>query len=462
MRTYLSLFLVIVFNSVFAQTGNRVSFALEELDPPADMLSTSTVDRLYEILLCKDYGTNLQTTEEIASRCRIIADSFGDAQIVSMYGYNPFFFGLCEAYAHHRPVVLSPDVVWVLISQGFANHINNNSELYRDQLVGFDGRKELVIKVSDGLEDMDWYNVFESFYSGLSCEMKDNLAETLLCDFSTSTDVDRLVSQATIMEAVKSYYEFIVIYAVCGIPSITLEGTTADWERVKEKTLALEKYGLGWWTDKLMPILDEFIAASKGNANVGFWKEMIHVKQPLVCGDPRVIDGWITDFYPYDRDGKRMDGGPITDTDKLPSEICKVRIRAVCAKDVDSVTDVEAWAGIFGLEQNAQDFAIKPVTGWLVREFDSPVIERDMFARVNTPDSFYGIKIAVDSVPPVLKEFNHIYQLDITFKNEAYIPEWIGEIKIDRLILRGDIPAKERKKVKELHPHVVFNPKGFL
>ena len=46
MRTYLSLFLVIVFNSVFAQTGNRVSFALEELDPPADMLSTSTVDKI--------------------------------------------------------------------------------------------------------------------------------------------------------------------------------------------------------------------------------------------------------------------------------------------------------------------------------------------------------------------------------------------------------------------------------
>lgn len=32
------------------------------------------------------------------------------------------------------------------------------------------------------------------------------------------------------MEAVKPYFEFIIIRIVCGIPEITLEGTPEDWE----------------------------------------------------------------------------------------------------------------------------------------------------------------------------------------------------------------------------------------
>ena len=445
-------------NSLFAQSNNNISFTLEELDPPTALLETKTIDGIYKELLREDYKSHVGSVDKLAAQCGIIANSFGDRQIVGKYGYNPFFFGLCEAYANHRPVVLSPDVIWILISQGFANHINSNSRHFRNQIVDFDDRKELEIEVVGEPEKTDWYNVFESFYSGLSQDVKDNLAETLLCDFSTSTKVDRLVSQATIMETVESYYDFIVIYLVCGIPSITLEGTVDDWERVKEKTLALEKYDLGWWTDRLVPILDEFIAASKGNADIAFWKEMVHITKPGTCGDPRVIDGWITDLYPYDRDGKRMNGGKITDTDKLPGEISKVRIRTVYNNGLSSEAgpDVEVWAGIFGLEQNEENFAIKPVTGWLARTFDSAAIEKSIFAKANTPDSFYGIRIAVDSIPPVLKELGHIYKLDVSFNGKPFLPEWLSEIRIDRLVLRGDIPLKERRKAKKWFPHVEF------
>lgn len=453
---------IITTNSLYAQSCNKVSFTLEELDARAGLLKTRTVDDIYKHLLRKDYKSYIGSVDEIASQSKIIANSLGDRQIVGEYGYNPFFFGLCEAYANHRPVVLSPDVIWVLISQGFANHINSNSGQFRNQIVDFDDRKELKIEVGSEPEKTDWYNVFESFYSRLSHDVKDNLAETLLCDFSTSTNVDRLVSQATIMETVESYYDFIVIYIVCGIPSITLEGTVEDWERVKEKTLALEKYDLGWWTDRLVPILDEFIAASKGNANIAFWKEMVHITEPGSCGNPRVIDGWITDLYPYDCDGKRMNGGKITDTDKLPGEISKVRIRTAYNNglSLESGPDVEVWVGIFGLEQNEENFAIKPVTGWLARTFDSAAIEKSIFTKANTPDSFYGIRIAVDSIPPVLKELGHIYKLDVSFNGKAFLPEWLSEIRIDRLVLRGKIPLKERRKAKKWFPNVEFKEIG--
>ena len=189
---------------------------------------------------------------------------------------------------------------------------------------------------------------------------------------------------------------------------------------------------------------------------------MVHITEPGSCGNPRVIDGWITDLYPYDCDGKRMNGGKITDTDKLPGEISKVRIRTAYNNglSLESGPDVEVWAGIFGLEQNEENFAIKPVTGWLARTFDSAAIEKSIFTKANTPDSFYGIRIAVDSIPPVLKELGHIYKLDVSFNGKAFLPEWLSEIRIDRLVLRGKIPLKERRKAKKWFPNVEFKEIG--
>jgi hypothetical protein len=39
------------------------------------------------------------------------------------------------AYAGHRPVALSPDMIWLMICQGVAHHINANAEQLRPQFV---------------------------------------------------------------------------------------------------------------------------------------------------------------------------------------------------------------------------------------------------------------------------------------------------------------------------------------
>lgn len=56
-----------------------------------------------------------------------------------------------QAYADHRPFVLSPDMIWLLISQGFARHINANQESMRNELVDFSGKLSLIIR-----EDKNW------------------------------------------------------------------------------------------------------------------------------------------------------------------------------------------------------------------------------------------------------------------------------------------------------------------
>lgn len=51
----------------------------------------------------------------------------------------PFFNGMVAAFADHRPVRLSPDVVWMLVSQAFSQEVNADSERFRKLFVDFDG-----------------------------------------------------------------------------------------------------------------------------------------------------------------------------------------------------------------------------------------------------------------------------------------------------------------------------------
>jgi len=55
--------------------------------------------------------------------------------------FHPFVATLHQAYARHYPVTISPDMIWLLIAQGFASHVNQNGEEMRSYFVDFDGKK---------------------------------------------------------------------------------------------------------------------------------------------------------------------------------------------------------------------------------------------------------------------------------------------------------------------------------
>ena len=65
---------------------------------------------------------------------RVVASGIGDGEYAS-YGLHPFFKGMIDAFADHRPVVLTPDAIWFLICQGFAHYGNDNPEELRDLFV---------------------------------------------------------------------------------------------------------------------------------------------------------------------------------------------------------------------------------------------------------------------------------------------------------------------------------------
>jgi len=65
------------------------------------------------------------------------------ADVVRQCGYNTFIHTVDYAYTRHLPLVLDPNHIWLTIAQGFALHVNNNSEQLRHHFVQYEG-KELI------------------------------------------------------------------------------------------------------------------------------------------------------------------------------------------------------------------------------------------------------------------------------------------------------------------------------
>ena len=148
-----------------------------------------------------------------------------------------------RAYAEHRPFVLSPDMIWLLISQGFARHVNAKPEKLRNYFVDFSGQLTIVVKSEDDLlnDSAEWENIFSQLTSQIAKYTGEELINTLSSNFSTTTPIEKIASEITVMEAMDPYFEFVATYVVCGIPEITLEGTTKDWEKILEKKKKLNK-----------------------------------------------------------------------------------------------------------------------------------------------------------------------------------------------------------------------------
>ncbi len=308
---------------------------------------------------------------------RILKNSTAGDSLCS-YNFNAFSKGLMDAFANHRAVVLSPDMIWLLISQAFGHYVNNNAEQLRDSIVDHDGRKMLVVLSEHDLlsepEQVEWNYIFRDFEGQISSCTKNGIAEKLTADFSTSGPVERIATKLTLMNAVQSYFEYRVMYFVCGIPDITLQGTPADWRRVREKASGLRGYGLDWWIDELDPVLEQFVRASEGDVDIEFWQDMVKKQRPdqlrtVSCqpGDELTeFDGWFLKFFPYDMNGRTPE--KIVYMHELLPEFVRTPFKYVVVDSAGHVLaeyDMDFWSGFIGVKIG-DNGAVIPRIGWMV------------------------------------------------------------------------------------------------
>lgn len=212
---------------------------------------------------------------------------------------HPLIAALHEAFAEHRPIALSPDIVWLTLMQGVAHHVNTNAERLRKQLVSTEGKPTIEIHRNDfvlGSAENPWPEVFSSF----SDVLRDYLGEThalIVADFSTTTAISRAASEVALLDTVQAFFDY-EVHTLCGIPTITLEGTVEDWRAILRRVEALRRFDLGFWVDALSPVLERFVAAASGSVDGAFWESIYKWRGPVGSGSAHV-NGWILDLFPY-------------------------------------------------------------------------------------------------------------------------------------------------------------------
>lgn len=360
---------------------------------------------------------------------------------------------MVEAYAGHYSVILSPDAIWTLISQGFCHHISLNTEKLKDKIVNHEGKMEISVISEYDLYSphMDWDTLLNGFEIQIAENTKGNIADIMRADFSTTGNTERITSQVTLMSAVKSYFDFAAIHTICGIPTITIEGTPDDWRKIIKKVESLRDYDLGWWVDDLKPILQEFVNASEGNVNKDFWQNIVKKDRPesmkngAGCGvkDATKFDGWFLKFMPFDKDGRTPDAVVYGRNDMLPSVVSAPFTYIVkdATGNIISKTPMEIMSGFVGIDVNENTYTMRPHIGWMVSEKNNKGIAEKIQNSMEI--------IRVDRIPEELKEIEHLEDLTLEFTNEIVIPEWMDTVKIDYLTLKGNITPELVENLKK-------------
>lgn len=436
-----------------AQTVRSITFAVDEDLQPVE-------DRYKLTFSGQDVAISILAEDHLPKE-KLVTSSFSDLKNLKAWDKDNFYQCVVYAYACHKSLALSPDMIWLLISQGFARYVNAHAEELRPKLVDHTGKMDLVVESEESLfsENADWPKLINGFASQIDQYTKGDIAKTVTADFTTTGPAERVASQITLMESVKSYFEYIAMRLSCGIPSITIQGTPNDWEAVLSKTKQLEKYGLGEWTKSLEPILQEFIRASEGKPNQQFWKCMVkqQATNKLKGGGcsmekPTQLDGWFLKLFP-DENGQTLDS--IAHTQNMPSEMVgvsfKYRIVDPTQGSVVSEIPMELRAGFIGAEEDTLTNTLTPKIGWLVnvaQEDDNMLNDLK-----KNDDGFLGLWLRVKEVPEILGRMEHIKSLHLYFTDDVVIPEWFYRIPIDNLFINGKMSESVKADILKRLPN---------
>jgi hypothetical protein len=233
---------------------------------------------------------------------------------------DSFIRGALQAWGEHLHLVISPDAVWLTImsqlSLYFSAHLDRVKHVF-----DYEGGDPIVIDYYP-----DWYAIVFAFFRAVNDRSKAAwFPRWMTPTFSTSTDDEAIAAHAIMMGLTKSSPQP-PPRLLCGLPSVTLEGTQADWENMLARLDRLTEFGeeAVQYGERLRPVLSRFVATWKEPSNEStkhFWNSMVTAEPDAQCAGYNMT-GWLTAFYYWDTDANpygRHGGGLAYDGIQYPS-----------------------------------------------------------------------------------------------------------------------------------------------
>lgn len=244
------------------------------------------------------------------------------------------------AYNNHHELVIRPDDIWLAILAAMAGYVDAHAEEMREVFVKHSGKERISIQVVDSssVKDVDWARLVTSFGDEIGKRTISGVLEWAEPGFTTSTAKDRVIGRIMLMGAMKNYFEYRASMCACGLPSVSLEGTLADWLDVRARAERIRVYGVSShqpmlveWHKVLERVLDKFIQSYQGNVDRKWWNGICEYQGMSGSSD---ITGWILAFTPFKKGMYRL---PRFETIIKDNYYGRLDVG-----DVESVTCVEA------------------------------------------------------------------------------------------------------------------------
>ena len=251
-----------------------------------------------------------------------------------------------------------------------------------------DGKKALEVKVGPSIYGVD----YSWFFDQMSKEIAKNInvpeyVDAMESDFSSSTQVHRIVSKIVLMKSMKEYFEYKMMF-MCGIPAIEMKGTKEDWENLNNKIKELRKIlqpianaielQLDWF-DKIETISKKLLDTYNGNPDKDWWSRII-TGQPFGSGGQSTLEGWFMGDLLNIHDATEISDAPsglvsvpMTISDGINEEKSAVVAGMVGYKFHESEANRKpsAWLA-------SKIYAVEPIHGWSLLLKPNSVFRMDM------------------------------------------------------------------------------------
>jgi len=413
-----------------------ISFKVDEVELADSLLKVDSIKNVFE--------------NKVGKKIIFFPEEQSDHKTVPCAN-NGLIQTLQECYDNHRPLVLTPDVIWLTICQGVSIHLNEHYDSLKNVIFTDNKPNEIVVR-NDSLEYSanHWKHLIGSFSNETKKYTKKDFYSFFVSEFTTTSSIDKTAYQVTLLESYKKAFEYIGETG-CGIPSIQISGSKEDWLLMLEKIDMLDMLGLTRWKENLKPIISEFVNAADNNPNIEFWKSIYKNASEY---NAFYISGWILKLFPYVKEletngvydqareamkvgesfvpNKFIEGDryllSTLSTDNFPSGVAKIQVTWV-NYNKGLTKKIEVYAGFLAIKQYS-DKSLEPLISWVICEENAPESNHKLVENKNTESrhnpEYWSPHIANDITDKAVYNIKR-------FKTQSQSVEFIKRLIIDSL-----------------------------
>ncbi|TBU60399.1 hypothetical protein BD310DRAFT_815389, partial [Dichomitus squalens] len=148
---------------------------------------------------------------------------------------NGFVEAVLTAYKRHHHLVIRPDDAWISILSQLNFYVNAHAEELRSHFVAHGAKKLLTVPAVGTRYTVNFGSLARQMTLHIQNSVVDStLVDWILPDFTTTTVKDKTICAVLLMSSLESYFNY-EIMCICGIPSVTLEGERADWQKLLDR-----------------------------------------------------------------------------------------------------------------------------------------------------------------------------------------------------------------------------------